>query len=205
MIKDDDFKKDDYSDEEFCIQHLNKKGLKPISKIERYNWKLYDSPGELMYIDKKVLYIDQRYQRNSNSKRVLSIASNWKWMSCGTILVADRKGLYYVVDGQHRVLAANKREDISNLPCLVFKAESIEIEADAWINANTNRKIPTSYERFGAQITRRDEDALYLLETCDKLKIIISKDAKGPMQLKSTRAALTVLNRNRHQFDVLIN
>jgi hypothetical protein len=142
-----------------------------LTKIERYGWKLYDQPGELKLINKRKLNVDHVYQRDASRSRIRSIASDWSYVACGAIIVADRMGQYFVIDGQHRVLAANSRADIELLPCIVFKSVGVQKEAGGWIKVNTRRRQPCSIDQFKAMIVSGDEDAIYLDETCKRVNI----------------------------------
>ena len=106
-----------------------------ITKVERYNWKMQDSPGALRMVKKGDLQVDHTYQRNANEMKLIAIAKDWSWIACGAIVVADREGVLFVVDGQHRVLAARKRSDIAELPCLVFKTHEAKQEAKGFLAA----------------------------------------------------------------------
>lgn len=178
--------------------------LSTQTKIERYGWEICDSPGELKYINKEKLLVDERYQRTANRNRILNIARNWSWVACGTITVADREGEYYVIDGQHRVIASQSRADISSLPCVVFQVEALRDEAAGWIHANTNRKVPTSQERFRASLVSGDPNAIYLQETFNRLGFKIVNAPTGALQIKSITAPMRILERDREQFDFLM-
>lgn len=131
-----------------------------ISKVERYNWKLQDKPGVQRMVKKGDLHVDHTYQRNANETKLMAIARDWSWIACGSIVVADREGVLFVVDGQHRVLAARKRGDITDLPCLVFKTHEARQEAKGFLAAQTLRKPITSVEKFRALVTIEDPAAL---------------------------------------------
>ena len=102
-------------------------------------------PGELLYLNKNILEIDHSYQRNAKNARVLKLARRWNWLSCGVLTVAKRSGRYYVVDGQHRLMAALKRADIDQLPCLVFESSEMREEAVAFRDANKERRPINSF------------------------------------------------------------
>lgn len=146
---------------------LTKDEIHPVSgmsKIELYQWSTRDTPGELMVIPKTDLYIDHRYQRDANNSRALKLAKNWSWIACGVITVANRDGKFFVIDGQHRVIAAQKRADILNLPCIVFDTERISEESDGFFNANANRKMPAVVDLWRAKIQSGEKTYLYLNE-----------------------------------------
>jgi hypothetical protein len=64
------------------------------------------------------------------------------------------------MDGQHRKLAADKRSDITELPCLVFEVDDLGDEATGFIDINTCRGPLSSFHRFRAKLARQDADAL---------------------------------------------
>lgn len=134
------------------------------SKVSQYGWVLNDKPGELVWLSKNELLVDHSYQRNASQKRVLHIAQKWSWLACGVIIVAKREDdhRFYVVEGQHRVLAALKRSDIERLPCIVFKTQSVKEEAAGFYDANTARRLPTTIEKWRAQLLREDETTVFV-------------------------------------------
>lgn len=134
------------------------------SKIERYGWRAsIDEPGEFLWLDKSILRIDHdNYQRNPKvATEVTKIAADWSWVACGAISVALRDdGKYYVMDGQHRVLAALRRDDIVKMPCMVFLVGGIELEAKGFLSVNTGRRPLTGTEKFRARVTAGDAAAI---------------------------------------------
>lgn len=140
-----------------------------IRKVDRYRWKLKDKekPGVCMEIPKNELSVDPVYQRDGSQVsegKILRIAGNWSWMACGVLLVAERDGSFFVMDGQHRWKAALRREDIKELPCLVFETISVEEEARAFLSANTERKPVTGWDKYKALVAIKDPAALLLKE-----------------------------------------
>lgn len=133
---------------------------KGVDKVSRYGWTVKDNQGEFKRLPKWVLKINnETYQRDAIKGKVLELASNWSWIACGAITVAHRDGEYWVVDGQHRKLAADRRSDIKELPCLVFEVESVKGEAQAFLDTNGNRKPVTSYAKFRAKLAMGDTNA----------------------------------------------
>lgn len=131
-----------------------------MSKIDRYGWIVHDTPGVFLEIDKHDLNVDKTYQRDQNEAKVKAIASAWSWVSCAAIVVADRSGLFFVMDGQHRVLAARRRSDITTLPCLVFSVEQSADEAKGFLRINKGRRPLTSIETFKAECSVGNTDAI---------------------------------------------
>lgn len=127
-------------------------------KVAAYGWRLLDQPGTLMEIHKNELLVDQNYQRSTvrGHNKILRITSEWSWLACGTLICADRGGDIYVVDGQHRLMAARKRSDIQTLPCIVFPSCGQKDEAVGFLRANVNRQPLKGYETFKARLTSGD-------------------------------------------------
>lgn len=131
-----------------------------ISKIEQYGWRLADTPGELIWIDKHDILIDRTYQRDLVSSKVTAISADWSWLACGVLLVGRRNGKYFAYDGSHRHAAAMQRSDIQKLPCLVFESIGADAEAKGFIAANTLRKPIDSLDRYRAHLVAGDPIAL---------------------------------------------
>lgn len=139
-----------------------------VSKVDRYKWTLKDKdkPGIYMLIPKHELNIDPSYQRRIGERKLLRMAQNWSYISCGAIIVADRDGEFFVIDGQHRMDAANRRQDIKELPCIVFETTSAQEEARGFLDANTERRAVTGHEKFRALLVIKDPAALMVNKLC---------------------------------------
>lgn len=135
-----------------------------ITKVDRYGWTVQDIPGEMRMISKHELHVDRTYQRNTNEAKLIHIAKEWSWIACGAIVVANREGVLFVIDGQHRVMAAKKRADITNLPCIMFRTTGAQQEAKGFLTAQTQRKAVTAAEKLRALITVADPAAMMLQE-----------------------------------------
>lgn len=161
-------------------------GKGKISKVARYGWILRDRPGEFMEIDKNDLMIDHSYQREKVLiYKVREIASNWSWAGCGCLLVAMRpNGSFWVFDGQHRVLAARSRSDISLLPCLVFECAEVTQEAAGFLVSNGERKPVTAAAKFKALVLTGDESAMAVQGVFDRLGITLSEQPSRAGELK---------------------
>ena len=134
-----------------------------IDKIKRYKWKTIGKPGEFLWIDKKELYVDPDYQRqNVNVNRINEFAADWCWIKCGVLTVVIRGDEWFVVDGQHRALAAGSRSDIKELPCMVFEVDGLPQEARAFVDINTSKTAVNGFDKFRALIVAEDEIAVGL-------------------------------------------
>lgn len=125
-----------------------------------YGWGAAKDEGVPMKLHKQLLKVDPTYQREANQARVRHIAKHFNWPAFGVILVAARHGVYYVYDGQHRVMAAMKRDDVQDLPCLVFDFDDLSEEAQAFIDTNTARGPMRALQRFKSRLVAHDADAM---------------------------------------------
>lgn len=145
---------------------------KKIDKIEKFGWSVKDEPGELKWINKDNLEIDKSYQRTHSNAKTTEMASCWSWVGCGTISVAKRDDQgYFVIDGQHRVLAAKKRSDITILPCIVHQVDTIQKEAAGFVDTNIHRKNVSSLHKFNANLIAGDLNTVYIHQVLTDLGI----------------------------------
>lgn len=163
-----------------------------VSKAQRYGWILRDRPGEYMLIDKNELQIDHDYQRDKVLvQKVREIQSSWSWAGCGCILVAMRTdGTFWVFDGQHRVLAARNRADITELPCLVFETQSKTQEAAGFLVSNTQRKPVTAIAKFKAMVMTGDHNAVAVDSLLKKLGMTVSEN---PISIREVKCVANLL------------
>jgi hypothetical protein len=141
-------------------------GGRRLSKTEQYGWKLLDDPGEFRQLHKSLLNVDHEYQRTKiHNSRVLAIASAWSWAALGVLVVAVRPdGTFWVLDGQHRKLAADKRADVQHLPCMVFRSESKVKEAFAFLLSTTHRGPVRAIDKFNALVMSQNPVAVAVKE-----------------------------------------
>lgn len=130
------------------------------SKIERYKWRTGTKRGVYMDIPKSDLLVDDSYQRRPDEWKIKRIASEWSWPAIGALIVAMRDdGKFYVVDGQHRALAAMRRADVETMPCIVFEMSDMMTEAQAFLDANTARKPLSALNKFNALLATGSKGA----------------------------------------------
>ena len=90
----------------------------------------------------------------------MTLTRAWDWIACGCLVVALRDdNKWFVMDGQHRKLAADQRSDIRDLPCLVFETTSRREEAVSFLAINQGRVGVGSLDRYRAQLLSGDKTA----------------------------------------------
>lgn len=169
-------------------------GRLSVPKVDKYKWKIVDEPGRFCEIDKHQINIDYSYQRKDPSNvNVLAISANWSWLAFGCILVVERAdGSYWAYDGQHRVLAARNRHDITKIPCLVFRSAEVASEAAGFVRANRNRKPVNAITKYTANIIAKDPVAVRCDAVLREFDISVEKTAKTQRQIACVDACLYI-------------
>jgi hypothetical protein len=142
-----------------------------LDKVQKYGWEIKDEPGQYRLVAKHVLKINHNYQRETSNMRVAEIRAKWSWVSCGALIVAERDGELWVLDGQHRLEAAKARSDIQKMPCLIFQTSGVQEEAEGFIDTNVNRKPVATFDKWKALIVSGDPLAQRIEALFIKLEI----------------------------------
>lgn len=172
------------------MQTMMTETVNGIDKTKRYGWVTKDATGTLKNLHKDVLQIHPAYQRDVIPNKVKEITANWSWVGAGAIVVGERGGEFWVIDGQHRVMAAKRRSDITHLPCVVFQTEGVKQEAIAFLDLNTGRKPVSSIGKFKAMIAAGDEAACTVHKTLEALGVTPKSTANKGRELKSVAWAV---------------
>jgi len=134
------------------------------------------SVGKLAWLPVSSLAVDDRYQRQfraENVARVREIAEGFNWVLFTPIVVANHKGRYVVIDGQHRSAAA-KAVGASEVPAWVVDADlTAQSRIFIALNASTT-KVP-SMQLWHSRLAARDPDALALFEVCGRAGVKVSR------------------------------
>lgn len=141
-----------------------------VFKREKYSWAEPCEPGTFLMIKKDELNIDGSYQREEVSKdKVMEIARDWDWKLFGTLSVIMRKdGTCWLYDGGHRARASFLRDDITELPCMVFESADEKTEAKAFIGANTMKSVVSAYHKHRASVKTGEPIAMAAQSILDK-------------------------------------
>lgn len=136
----------------------------------KFSWNQSGSPGVFMMIPKTSLRMDMEYQRcEASAEKVIEIARNWDWTLLGVLMVAMREdGSFWVVDGGHRYRAAMKRDDVLELPCMVFDNMRKNLEALTFVGANTMKSVIKALDLHNAALCAGEPLALTAQAILDK-------------------------------------
>ena len=178
--------------------------LRAITKVEKFGWTVKDKLGLFRMVNKHEINIHPAYQRHMVNSKVLEIAKAWSWLACGVIIIGERSNEFWAIDGQHRVAAAKKRNDITELPCLIFSTESVEQEARGFLDVNTGRKPVSGIDKFKASIATGDENAKFVAGLLSEVGVVVKAVAQGNRELKSIAWAVNKCGDNRAAFEVVV-
>lgn len=131
------------------------------------------------WLDINKLIVNTSYQRTTSSVRsqnnIAKIINNFAWSKFAPIIVSDNgDNTYNVIDGQHRLEACKKLQDISCVPCYIVSERSIEEQATDFAETNSNRVSVNAFDLFKAKIACGDEEYIKVKEFCDKYGLTIS-------------------------------
>lgn len=169
-------------------------------KIKRYGWTVQDAPGEMRLLHKDTLHIHPAYQRDLVAQKVSEISAAWSWVALGALVVGERGGEFWVIDGQHRAAAAKRRSDITHLPCVVFKTTDVKQEARGFLTIQTMRKPVSAVAKHKAMVTAGDEVAAFVQQTVDSLGLQIRPTAAKSGELKCVGRCLNRASEERETF-----
>lgn len=150
----------------------------------------------------ELLELDYAYQRTETGN-ANKLAENWDDTACEFLLVSFRDGKFYVIDGQHRMIAA-KINGIKSLPCVILTGLTRSEEARRFSVQGVGRKVLTPNDTFKANLecgnTEYKEVAtdMEIKRICDKYNITITKSNFNPninpKRLRSISRARIIVN-----------
>lgn len=151
-----------------------------MSKRQKFSWSADSPAGRFNMIRKEELNIDGTYQREQVSdNKVREIARDWDWRLFGALSVIMRPdGTLWVYDGGHRTRAAFLRDDIEELPCMVFDCARIEDEAKAFVGTNTMKSSVSTFHKYRGALRAKEPRALQIKAVLDKYGYHATKNTK---------------------------
>lgn len=170
----------------------------------------YETPDEskplgekpnLEWLAKDILRVDDKYQRSAKSERsrrnIEKMTRNFSWEYFGAVIVAPNEdGTFNVIDGQHRLLAALGRDDISEVPCVILNGSgTTSRQAKSFSAINTNRVNINSLGKFYAAVAAEDDDAVVLAKILQDAGCEIPRNPvpKGETKSNQTQAVSTLM------------
>lgn len=135
---------------------------------------------ELKRLSIKELYIPVKYQRNldgaSSLRNIEHIEKNFNWDMFGILTVCKTTAKfdkYSVLDGQHRLRAAERRDDISVVPCLILAPRDYKAQAAIFLDINSRRVPLNSFQTHRAALIAGDPLAEQLEAICKEAGVVV--------------------------------
>lgn len=127
---------------------------------------------EQLWVKVADLRIDHGYQRRLSRQShtvIRRMVESWSWAAVQSITVAELPGgLWQVIDGQHRAVAAATHGGIPMLPATVLRGVvDTRAAAQAFIQVNAQRVAMPAYQRIKAAIAAGDADAMAVWRAAD--------------------------------------
>ncbi|WP_305970883.1 MULTISPECIES: DUF6551 family protein [unclassified Mameliella] len=146
---------------------------------------------EMTFLPTADLQIHPAYQRKISRvgmKRITQIITGFTWARFGALCVArDDDGTLWVVDGQHRMIAARALQ-LTAVPCVISTA-TLQKQAGDFEGINTTRTTVASIDRFRARVVQGDEVAVKVHQMLETLGI--STDVAAGCSLRPTETRAT--------------
>lgn len=154
-----------------------------------------------MEIKKSDLEIDFTYQRERESQTTIeNMVKGWSWIACGTLRVGLRPdGTMVVIDGQGRKLAADQRDDIDTLPCMVYEVSTVAEEANAFLRVQKYRKALRGYQTHKAARAGGNEVAIEVEKIVQSHGLTIQNNT-GDGSFRAIATATALYRRNEARF-----
>ena len=139
--------------------NLNRRATKSVARKKTHIEKL-NKPSSLMELPENEFKVDPRVQRMLNEKRRDEMAEDFRPDSMGLVTASLRTdGRLYLLDGQHRVMAARACRYEGLIAARVFTDLTLEEEAGLFLTLNRTRAVST-IEKFKVRVTLGDRTAI---------------------------------------------
>jgi len=130
--------------------------------------------GRFELLPLKELHSDGTYQRPVSAWAVNHIVFNYRAILYQPLIIGLRKGVYYIIDGQHRK-EAGLELGFTVVPCMVYDTISAAEEAKAFFELQKFRRRITATQQLMARAAYKDPTAVAILDSLVKYKFEIDK------------------------------
>lgn len=96
---------------------------------------------------------------------------------------ADRRGLFAIIDGQHRTTAASAR-GFESVPCVIIQVDQAD-QADAFVAINANVTAMSPLQLHAARLAAGDKAADELAQACEEAGVTICRYPVPANKMKS--------------------
>jgi hypothetical protein len=142
--------------------------------IKKNNLFVNETP-QYMHLPVDILRIEAYQESRLDMLRAQSYANNYNPSAIGSVIVSHRNNNYYIVDGQHRVVATRLRGNPNTIMCEIIEGLTIEQECDLFLELNKNRKPIDYITRFKARVMSKEKKACDIYNMLESFGLEISK------------------------------
>jgi hypothetical protein len=142
------------------------------------------------------------YQRPTCDRQVEKIALEFDAAKAGLIVVSERDGSLYLVDGAHRV-AAMRRNNIPACPAIVLHGLTAEEEADYFRRQGENTRRLSNYDRLKAGLVAQDPTCMAIDMIAKKYNYRLGTGSHSARTISSVQALIDIYK--RYGIDTLDN
>lgn len=140
---------------------------------------LYEPPKRVMRVPNQIA-IDPEFQRTitERGKRLIwEMVRQWDWSAfvAPAIYFDKKRQIEVAYDGQHTLIAAQTRTDITSLPCDLHESLEAAKDAAASFGVRNYRRIPpTTFQRFRTALVAQESWATRLIEIAKEVGFTIA-------------------------------
>ncbi len=156
-------------------------------------------PREFRYLTTSELIVNPRKQRECSPEKVARIAHEWDWarIECMTVAPAKEAGLCDVIEGQHRVLAAQQLatkmgREIA-LPCMLLEKTTDKEQSQIALDIVQGRRGHSAYEQWRLHYMSGHPHEVFATTVLEDLKLRVGKS-----QSATTISAVATVRRIVH-------
>ena len=147
--------------------------------MEMYNKAIIQNAkkvGNKLYAEVPLseMRVELGYQRPCG-KEIKKLVENWDIDKCDALIVSYRDGLFWIIDGQHRAVAA-RIKGVEFLTCDIRQNLTPHEEASIFVHQKDNVKRLTPCDIYRADVYNGEKYALDIKELCEKYHVQVIKD-----------------------------
>jgi hypothetical protein len=136
----------------------------------------------------------ERYNRSINVTAAKKIAAEYDETLMGLIVVDKRDGTYHIIDGQHRVYAANILR-IPMVMCQIHEGLTYEEAANLFVKLNRNRRGLLAFDYFKALYEAKDEKIVKIWSLVESVGFSISRGS-GTNKVQAINCITNIYEKN---------
>jgi hypothetical protein len=143
------------------------------------------------------MVVNQRAQRELRKERVDNLLANFDLDMFGLPVVSWRGGLYYIIDGQHRIEAMKqwlgKGWELQKIECRVYQGLNEQQEAEMFDRLNDALSV-SAFDKFRVRVEAGRPIETAINDIIRKEKLVISRD-EVPGAVHAVGTLVRVYNR----------